>query len=329
MRVIVSPTTPVAKPATIIEPFSFTANWSRVTDAANYFLDIATDVSFTSFVPGKKNIEVDAADTTYFIDAFCNTTYYYRVRYSSDACKTISANSNTITVTTDSCPVSPECTYTSTCSGSITDTRDNKTYKTVQIGTQCWMAQNLNVGIAIPGEVSQTPGIIEKYCYGYDRNNNDSSNCNTYGGLYLWDHMMGYDTSRINAPGPRGICPIGWHLPTDNEWTCLEKTLSGSATAGGKLKKDTVLWTTPNTGATNSSGFTALPGGYRTFIGSFGGQGNSGFWWTATEIPDQNIDKTIAWHRDLFYNSVGVGHYPSIPMNSKALSGFSVRCVKD
>ena len=94
---------------------------------------------------------------------------------------------------------------------------DGKNYQTVQIGAQCWFKENLNIGIRINGSQNQTDnGIIEKYCY-----NDDENNCNTYGGLYQWDEMMQY----MNTEGAKGICPYGWHLPTDAEWEILTNSL--------------------------------------------------------------------------------------------------------
>ena len=143
------------------------------------------------------------------------------------------------------------------CGQSFTDTRDGKVYTTMQIGAQCWMNQNLNIGTRIAGTSNQTnKGTSKKYCY-----SNTEANCTTYGGLYQWDEMMQYTTTA----GVKGICPTGWQLPTDTEWTSLATYLGGESVAGGKMKETGIThWTSPNTGATNSSGFTGLPGGYRS-----------------------------------------------------------------
>ena len=145
------------------------------------------------------------------------------------------------------------------CGNTLVDSRDNQTYTTLQIGTQCWMAENLNIGTLINSNNDQTNNsIIEKYCY-----DNSTTNCSTYGGLYQWDEMMQYKTTE----GVQGICPVNWHIPTDAEWTGLTDFLGGESVAGGKMKTTgtieagTGLWLSPNTGATNSSGFAALPGG--------------------------------------------------------------------
>ncbi len=195
-------------------------------------------------------------------------------------------------------------------------------YNTVQIGAQCWMAENLNIGIMINGVGNQTDNAtIEKYCY-----DNNTTNCNTYGGLYQWDEMMQY----ITIEGTQGICPNGWHLPTNTEWCTLENevdigTISCGSTgwrgtnAGGNLKETgTSHWLSSNTGATNSSGFTGLPAGYRGTDGSFSNLTLSVDFWTSSE------DASYAWYRYLYYGSAQVGRND----NDHAY-GFSVRCVQD
>jgi uncharacterized protein (TIGR02145 family) len=119
------------------------------------------------------------------------------------------------------------------------------------------MAENLNVGTKInstsDGQLQTDNEILEKYCY-----NNDIANCNIYGGMYEWNEAMQYDTTE----GAQGICPDGWHIPTDAEWTTLTTFLGGESVAGGKMKEAGFAhWYSPNTGATNESGFTGLPGG--------------------------------------------------------------------
>ena len=194
---------------------------------------------------------------------------------------------------------------------------DNNNYSIVQIGTQTWMAENLNVGVKINSAQNQTNnGIREKYCY-YD----DLNNCNLYGGQYMWNEMMQYGTT----PGAKGICPNGWHIPTDAEWTVLGTNLGGDAVAGGKMKSTgtieagTGLWYTPNTGATNESGYSALPGGYRASAGNFNGFGESGNWWSST--LNNPLNAQYRWISNMYgyLNSFGCDIY----------FGFSVRCVKN
>jgi len=129
-------------------------------------------------------------------------------------------------------------------------------YHTVVIGSQCWMRENLNIGKWLDQSQLQKQtnnGLIEKYCYG-----NDFVQCDVWGGLYQWDEMMQYSETL----GVQGICPEGWHIPTSQDWKNLIRFLGGNLDAGGKMKSTgSIDWQIPNVGATNSSGFTAYPGG--------------------------------------------------------------------
>ncbi|MFZ4708107.1 MAG: FISUMP domain-containing protein, partial [Bacteroidales bacterium] len=198
------------------------------------------------------------------------------------------------------------------CGDNITDTRDGKVYSTVQIGTQCWMAENLNIGAYLHGSIEQSKnGIVEKYCY-----NNLETNCDVYGGLYLWDEVMQYST----VEGEQGICPPDWHLPSVTEWNILTDLLGGLTFAGGKMKETGMTyWFSPNTGATNSSGFTGLPGGTRYPNGLFYSLSGIGYWWSSTEY-----DIMYDYGRSLEYNGehIGTGILPKG-------YGISVRCLND
>jgi uncharacterized protein (TIGR02145 family) len=198
--------------------------------------------------------------------------------------------------------------------GAFTDYRDNKVYQWVYIGTQFWMAENLNVGTRINGSQDQTDnGTIQKYCY-----NDSESNCTTYGGLYQWDEMMQYSTYETAT----GVCPEFWHVPSDAEWTILTTHLGGIDVAGGKMKEaGTMHWTSPNEPpATNESGFTGLPGSYRSqSTGLFVNFGTYALFWSSTEY-----NTTTAWGRGL-YNLDGTVYVYSYPKGH----GFSVRCIKD
>ncbi|NOX48770.1 MAG: hypothetical protein GXO89_17510 [Chlorobi bacterium] len=208
-----------------------------------------------------------------------------------------------------------------TCGGTLTDSRDAQNYNTVQIGTQCWMAENLNIGTMVNGSSNQTDNsTIEKYCY-----SDNSSNCDTYGGLYQWNEMMEYNT----IPGIQGICPTGWHLPTDAEWCTLENevdagTVDCNATdwrgtdAGGNLKETGFThWSSPNTGATNSSGFTALGTGYRGY-GNFLHINVDEFFWTSNE------NGSNAWFRLLGETQSQIAR----DVLDKSTYGFSARCLQ-
>jgi len=212
------------------------------------------------------------------------------------------------------------------CGTVLTDYRDGKTYNTVLIGTQCWMAKNINIGTRIDGTSNMSnTGTIEKYC-----NSNLESNCDVYGGLYQWSEMMQYNT----VPGTQGICTPGWHIPTDAEWKTLEGTVDSNFgvgdpiwdltgdrgfDAGGNLKETgTTHWVFPNTGATNSFGFTALPGGARNTDGTWVSFQIIGRFWTSNE------SSTTAYRRVL--NTTRADIYRDA---TNKLFGLSVRCIKD
>lgn len=200
-----------------------------------------------------------------------------------------------------------------TPANTVTDI-DGNIYHVVTIGTQVWMVENLKTtkyrdGTSIPnvtGNSSWSSLITGAYC---DYNNN-SSNSTTYGRMYNW--------YAINDA--HNICPAGWHIPTDAEWTTLTNYLGGETVAGAKLKETgTAHWTSPNVDATNENGFTALPGGTRWVDGVFGLSGTEGRWWTSTEYNAQN-----AWWRMLNNTSGSV-----VRTNNLKTYGFSVRCIKD
>jgi uncharacterized protein (TIGR02145 family) len=199
----------------------------------------------------------------------------------------------------------------------ITDSEGNS-YKTVTIGTQTWMAENLktskyNDGTPLPNVKDSLEWInltTGAWCYF----NNDQKFNFKYGKLYNW-----YAVSPTTN-GSKNICPTGWHVPTDAEWTVLTDYLGGEFVAGGKLKEvDTTSWYSPNTDATNTSLFTGLPGGYRLFDGYYYEVGYYGNWWGSSEDDTYN-----AWTRELS-NDDGNAY----TLNSNKKSGFSVRCLRD
>ena len=184
------------------------------------------------------------------------------------------------------------------CGDPIIDSRDGQTYTTIQIGTQCWFAENLNYDTT--------------NSWWYD---NSSANGDVYGRLYTWEAAL-------------TACPSGWSLPSDEEWKTMEMALGMSqneadqtgyrGTDEGEKLKSTSGWFSGGNG-TNSSGFTALPGGYRTTYGGFIELGYYGYWWSATAYGS-----TIAWYRTLIddYDDVYRDNYVKG-------SGFSVRCLRD
>ncbi|MFA5496841.1 MAG: FISUMP domain-containing protein [Bacteroidales bacterium] len=203
------------------------------------------------------------------------------------------------------------------------DSRDGKVYKTVTIGSQVWMAENLAYLPFVVGPETRSDTDPCYYVYGYYGTDvttaKTRSNYLTYGALYNWPAaMQGEPSSDANPSRVQGICPTGWHLPSDAEWTQLINYLGDANVVGGKLKA-TTHWESPNEGATNETGFTALPGGYYNTGGSFYLIGNFGYWWSSTEFNSK-----YAWYRYLEDKT-------SIVYRNEYFKdwGRSVRCVKD
>jgi uncharacterized protein (TIGR02145 family) len=191
---------------------------------------------------------------------------------------------------------------------------DSNTYKTIKIGNQVWMAENLNVSHYRNGDtITQVLDdnkwkelTIGAWCYIYNREIYGK----TYGKLYNW----------YAVNDPRGLAPLGWHVPTDNEWYTLIEYLGGKDIAGGKLKEiGTTYWNSPNEGATNESGFTALPGGCRSgSFGFFSDFTSFGIWWSGSGKVNNLrvffVQSDFIWIRQEIYPSK---------------SGISVRCLMD
>jgi len=197
------------------------------------------------------------------------------------------------------------------CGDIIVDARDGKQYTTVKIGDQCWMAQNLNIGIMLSNPtVAANNGIIEKYCY-----NDNEDNCIMYGGLYMWNEMMNY----VTTEKANGICPTGWHIPSDAEVKELEISLGMTPETADLVNtwRGSDQGTQLKTGG--SSGFNALLSGCQTGPGSFMLLNSYAYLYTSTESG------TYAWRRCLSLSSASVGRYNTFP---KSYS-FSVRCIKD
>ena len=177
-------------------------------------------------------------------------------------------------------------------------------YSTVQIGEQCWFSENCRYlpSVSHLSEGSET----DPYYYVYDYQGTDvtaaksTENYETYGVLYNWPAVM-----------TEGICPSGWHIPSDEEFTQLTDFLGGESVAGGKMKDD-VQWN-----GSNSSGWTGLPGGYR-YSGGFGSNGDGGYWWSASESGSYSWKRLLSSYDDDVYRN-GNGRY----------NGFSARCVRD
>lgn len=232
-----------------------------------------------------------------------NTTYYVR-SFATNSAGTSYGNEVQFTTLYH---LNPNLTY-----GSMSDVEGN-TYATIVIGTQEWMAENLRTalyanGDTIPDEPTPNDGgwsLLETGAWGHFENNPQYDN--PYGKLY----------NRYTIFDPRNVCPAGWHVPTDGEWIVLIDYLGGETVAGGKMKASTV-WQPPNTGATNESGFSALPGGYVSGVGGFTTDiGIEGSWGGVISIPENTF-----LNHSLDYDSEG--------MNSVGSAiGFYIRCVRD
>jgi uncharacterized protein (TIGR02145 family) len=198
----------------------------------------------------------------------------------------------------------------------------------VTIGTQIWTTRNLEVTTYRDGtEIPQVTDPTEwkslttgAWCY----YKNDTANGVIYGKLYNWYAVAGIwnEDSKTNTNLRKKLAPEGYHIPTDNEWTTLTTSLKGLLLAGGSMKaKETSLWKSPNTAASNSSGFTGFPGGHRNNNGTFDFIGLYGNWWSSSEYGSNTVD---AYGRLLGYNN-GIVYRDS----SLKTQGFSVRCLRD
>jgi uncharacterized protein (TIGR02145 family) len=223
-----------------------------------------------------------------------------------------------VTIAGQLCSISIVVQETIGIPGPIITDAENNTYKTVTIGTQTWMAENLKVtkyndGTAIPNITDNTQwSQLSTGAWSYY--NNDVTNNAKYGKLYNW-----YAVSKTTN-GNKNVCPTGWHVPTDAEWTVLTEYLGGEVVSGGKMKEaGTTSRKSPNTEVTNISLFTGLPGGGRSLGGAYDFIGNYGNWWSSTEN-----NASGAWFRRLndFDGSANRG------INFKG-NGLSVRCLRD
>lgn len=235
------------------------------------------------------------------------TTYYLR-DYVTNSNGTVYGNVISFTTLNSGIVFNPILTY-----GTVSDI-DGNVYKTITIGAQVWMVENLRTtkyrnGDPIPNITDSSAWsnlTTGAYCF----YNNDANFSSIYGSLYNW----------YAVNDSRNIAPTGWHVPSDAEWTTLTTFLGGVSLAGGKLKETvTTHWLSPNTGATNETGFAALPCGDRSSDSKFEAAGYDGIWWSSTA---GNVSG--AWYRFVFYSGSNV-----TSGSGSSASGFSVRCVKD
>ena len=212
--------------------------------------------------------------------------------------------------------------------GTMTDSRDGNTYKTVKIGEQVWMAENLNYADSV-----KTPSLKENsWCYG-----NVAANCEKYGRLYTWTAAIdsvklandvmnpldcGYGKTCDFSGTVQGICPSGWHLPSRDEWNTLITAVGGDSKAGTALKS-TSGWTSLNGvsgNGTDAFGFSALPAGYRDLHGRYYSERSYAEFWTSTEDDDSY---------NAYDMSIFVETYASLNESNSKPYGYSVRCLKD
>ena len=217
--------------------------------------------------------------------------------------------------------------------GTITDV-ENNVYNTVKIGTQVWMSENLKTTKYNDGTTA-IPNITDNTAWAalttgaYSWYNNDVTNKNSYGALYNWYAVDNNAATKAASNGGKNVCPTGWHVPTDAEWTTLTTYLTnsgygygGSGSNIGKSIAATSGWTASETAGTigndqasnNSSGFAGFPDGSRNYTGTYSSIGTSGFWWSSTE----------AYYRAMTFRYSNVSSYST----SKGY-GFSVRCLRD
>lgn len=239
------------------------------------------------------------------------TTYYVRA-FASNRVGTTYGEVMMFTSPGNEIVFNPSKTY-----GTVTDV-DNNTYKTIKIGTQTWMAEDLKV--TKYNDTAAIPMIsndlewrnwealdLPAYCL---KNNDLLASKDIYGAFYNW-----------NVVNTGKLCPIGWHVPSENEWLALCNYLGGTGVAGRKLKEtgSNHWWYNQSAEATNESGFTALPGGWGTGGGSYSNIGGYGYWWSSTMTEDSNAVKF-----NIYCSDDGVFRYEINPGY-----GFSVRCIKD
>jgi uncharacterized protein (TIGR02145 family) len=278
---------------------------------------LSTTVTFeydttSSFVNSLSAIP-DIVDGSDYVAVYANLTelktareYFFRIKavnslgtvYSSDTSFT------TLNISDSLLAFNPQLSY-----GSLDDIEGN-TYKTIQIGDQTWMAENLRTlklrdGTDIPYVAERTAwGDFESTAYCWY-----ATDSIYYGALYNW-----YTVNTGN------LCPDGWSVPTDDDWTTLTDFLGDDIVAGNELKETgSRHWLSTTGEVTNDSGFTALPGGYRNHYGVFGNIRNSSYFWSSTESSD-----LTAYFRSMYHG------YSNIDKGSSSIkSGFSVRCIKD
>jgi uncharacterized protein (TIGR02145 family) len=190
---------------------------------------------------------------------------------------------------------------------------DGNVYHTIAIGTQVWLAENLKVTHFRNGDpianVTDQAAWFDLTTQAYCNSDNDVNLWTTYGRLYNW----------YAVNDSRNIAPTGWHVPSDSAWSILAAFIGGGTYGYKLIETGTAHWLGPNSTATNATGFSGLPGGYRDSGGIFISIGGEADWWSATEES-----ATSAWAKRIFNNSLGLG-----TLSTSKRNGYSVRCMKD
>jgi uncharacterized protein (TIGR02145 family) len=270
--------------------------------------------SFTSNLSGL------TANTTYYIRAFAinGTGIFYGNDISFSTPDIISSSPHTCGAENIH---NSNLTY-----GSLTD-QDGNVYKTIVIGTQKWMAENLKTSHYRNGDL--IPNLVGNINWE-----------NTFGGAFCW---FNNDSASYNCPfgklynaytisDSRNVCPIGWHIPAISEWTILSNFLGGSAVSGGKMKSSAIdYWLQPNINGENSSGFSGLPGGWRTFNGGgFDTLKTDGFWWSSSLCSNSYTTRPLSINLGQYSNQTVIGGACSVDASwSFYNSGLSIRCIND
>ncbi|MDQ7816740.1 MAG: FISUMP domain-containing protein [Melioribacteraceae bacterium] len=283
-----------------------TFTWGACPTATGYALQVSVNNSFTSFIYNQNGLTNTSQQVTGLNN---NTTYYWRVSATNNyGTSDWSSIWSFTTMNNNACPGIPIVTYA------------GKIYNTVQIGTQCWLKENLDVGTIIMGnQEQQNNGVLEKYCY-----DNNPGNCNTYGGFYQWAEAVQYKNGATNTtfPSPsfsgnvQGICPPGWHLPTIAEFQVLIGSVGND---GNKLKA--VGQGSGEGVGTNTTGFSALMTGIRNSNGIFSDFSNATVYWSSTQGSNYDGASDIilgSTGSNILENNYGGKSY-----------GHSVRCLKD
>ncbi|NTW32727.1 MAG: hypothetical protein HGB12_08900 [Bacteroidetes bacterium] len=322
---------PVANAGSGATETQITVNWSASSGADHYHLDVSTSIGFASFLTGLNNYDAGNVTSYNVTGLTCGTTYFYRVK-AENSCNT-SPNSNLIAYATSPCFF---------CGTSTVNDIDGNTYNTVSIGSQCWLKENMHT-TKYPDGASITKGTTWNYydvaLYSCPPNvSNNGEDCNaaaSLGLLYQWSAAMYGSTT----PGAQGICPAGWHVPTDAEWCTMENTVEAGTDAscnttgqrgvntGSKITADVAdqSWNTytnglrTGTGFNNTSGLNIGPSGTRDDGGSYMNRGLSMYLWTSNVKDSEN-----KWNRFLTYSSTKINRSFKWQGN-----GCSVRCIKD